>query len=161
MKKSTLFVLVWPFLLGGLILGAIVVLPWLATRPDAYSKGVRATGRLVDVSGGGWLEGPGVNSRDHVRTQFTLEVGAEEMRRFDRDHPEALGGTYSQEGSDYAYFETTGLWCGPLPPEGAMVEVRSTSGYTRGVKITDEAGRVYRSEKDRRQSDCLKHPFVP
>ena len=151
-----------------LCLFLVVVVPplitWQVTSPKAYGRGISVTGQFMSAEIGGTITGPGVDPRDHARTRYSLVVSEDEFNRFG-EYDDLLAQTYRGSGDGQVptvLFQTTGIWCGELPPSGVAVKIKSPTGFTRRVSITDlETGRIYKPEKDEGQASCLFSPFIP
>lgn len=95
---------------------------------------------------------------DWNTTMYYLVVTTDERERVDREYPHfwrkaGVNPVKGQPGYVTYGRESTGNWCGEQPPQGALVWVKSPSGYTQDVTITEiETSKIYKS-----QGECY-HP---
>ncbi len=148
----------WYLVYLAILLMAIVVLPPLLTyvfsRPEASShKGLEVTGLFQGIEYSGGSFGPGINEEEHNRYRYIFIVDEAEFDRLTAIN-EYL--TRVSEDQLLASVESTGNWCGELPPVGTPVHIENPTGFTRRVKITDlETGQTYRSK-----GTCLRPKYL-
>lgn len=126
--------------------GAIVI---TAVMPES-SGAFEMTGMLIQAGYSGSLrygKAEGYNTWN-----FELIMTKDEANRVDTLYTTWLrksGPTDVVDRPGYVHYgrESTGNWCGPLPPPGTRVLVNSPTGYTKDVIIRDmETGKKYQSQ---------------
>ena len=133
---------------GILALLMIAALHLYSDRPE-YNLRWEIQGQFDSAYHGGGRVGGGDK---YARWAFVVLIPPEEHFRIEAEN-EAKGGWWAVSTSydsswemAHAKAQSRGPWCGELPPQGTPVRIKSPTGHTRHVSITDlNTGRIYKS----------------
>lgn len=138
------------YIIAGLLLFTMVFLGyqiWLDSQPES-SGAFEMTGLFVEAQYSGSL--CGACGEEFNTTEFQIVVTVAEAQRVESQYTKfARKLSYSDPdrhpGMIVLGRESTGNWCGPQPPHGALVTVSSTSGFTKDVVVKNVvSGQIYR-----------------
>ncbi len=146
------------FVLMLYVVARVIISCGAMNSPESSGK-FEMTGRFMSAkySGSQWLE---QRSENFNTWEFTLLLEEAEYQRVDGTYTDwtgwKSGPVFQEDGVVYAR-QSTGNWCGNLPPQGALVHVNSPSGYTRDVVITLlETGEKFQHAG----GDCTRQKFL-